>query len=159
MCSVEVETNANGQFWDKVRIGGGDDCWEWQASRRPEGYGQINYQRKIWKSHRLSFFMANGFLPPVVMHSCDNPPCVNPKHLLAGTIRTNNTDKANKGRAVGPSLKGQVNPASKLTDTLVIQARARYSEGESFHSLARTYNVDRKTITQAVRGESWGHIK
>jgi hypothetical protein len=74
-------------------------CWEWLGSKS-RGYGQIGYKYKLMSAHRLSFLMFNGNLIDglVVMHTCDNPCCVNPNHLIQGTHKQNMQDCANKGR-------------------------------------------------------------
>ena len=86
------------RFWAKVDIGSRDECWEWGAYRNANGYGQIQVDKKTLKAHRYCFFLYHGFYPPVVMHVCDNPPCVNPWHLLAGTQVLNVADRGAKGR-------------------------------------------------------------
>lgn len=34
----------------------------------------------------------------VIMHTCDNRVCINPRHLKLGTIQTNNADRTRKQR-------------------------------------------------------------
>jgi hypothetical protein len=145
------------RFWRYVDKGAPDECWEWTGSLR-NGYGQLNVQRYPFKAHRLSFFIANGWEPPAVCHACDNPPCVNPDHLFGGTQAQNMADAAPKGRARNGTLPGQLNHQAKLTDELVREARRLNAAGVSLHQLARRYAVDRKTITQAIRGGSWSHV-
>lgn len=72
-------------------------CWEWTESKDPHGYGQfrarINGFRNQLLAHRVSLLFAGEELDPakVVDHrECDNPPCVNPAHLLQVTHRENN---------------------------------------------------------------------
>jgi hypothetical protein len=91
------------RFWDKVDIGSREECWLWSAYCLPSGYGRFHVNTKTEQAHRYSFFLANDFYPPVVMHSCDNPQCVNPSHLLAGTAALNVADCAAKGRNINPN--------------------------------------------------------
>lgn len=85
-----------------------DTCIEHAPAhqRDKDGYGYVYVghgregQRRVG-AHRVAWEKANGrtLLPgEVVRHSCDNPPCVNPAHLLIGTIGDNNRDMAARGR-------------------------------------------------------------
>ncbi len=88
------------RFWSKVAIRGIDDCWEWRAGRRPSGYGMFAHEGKIWGAHRFAFTLMIGEIPEgkFVCHTCDNPPCCNPGHLVPGTARENAHDAAAKHR-------------------------------------------------------------
>jgi hypothetical protein len=90
------------RFWAKVDKRGPDECWPWIGAKNPFGYGKIsNGKRGVQaKAHRVAYEIAVG-LPPgdlVVRHKCDNPPCVNPSHLEAGTQADNVHDMVSRGR-------------------------------------------------------------
>ncbi len=90
-------------FWERVDVRGEDECWPWKGSRRPTGHGQFSIYlvRQGTKhsvgAHVLAFnFFYPGLLcdeTPIVMHSCHNPPCCNPFHLVAGTLSQNQVDR------------------------------------------------------------------
>ena len=90
------------RFWDKVDIGSREECWPWRAYGH-KGYGRYKDNNKNIRAHRYSFFLYNGFYPPVVRHTCDNPPCVNPGHLLDGTPALNTQDMMARGRHKEPN--------------------------------------------------------
>lgn len=93
------------RFWARVARDG-DGCWEWLASRSAHGYGYFYYQSKVYKAHRLSYTLENGSIPEglSVLHRCDNPPCVNPKHLYAGTQTDNMRDRELRRKGFSPRL-------------------------------------------------------
>lgn len=89
-------------FWSKVdRIV--DGCWIWTGTKMGRGYGSFRFNGRPTGAHRISWMLANGKLPSsskVIMHSCDNPACVNPGHLSEGTQSQNVRDCVTKGRHV-----------------------------------------------------------
>ena len=75
-------------------------CWEWTATKNSDGYGKFSIQGKQPGAHRVSYliFVADIPLGLFVLHSCDNPGCVNPAHLSLGTNQDNMNDMTVKGR-------------------------------------------------------------
>lgn len=89
------------RFWNKVTVRGSDECWLWTACVNGGGYGVFSAwgeRPKMVLAHRFSYFLATGTVPTVCRHTCDNPPCVNPAHLLDGTHKDNVFDKVRRGR-------------------------------------------------------------
>lgn len=76
-------------------------CINSKATKDPEGYGRLLVNYKMVGAHRLVYRIFNGRVPKskIVMHTCDNPWCVNPSHLRLGTKLDNHRDMVNKGRA------------------------------------------------------------
>jgi hypothetical protein len=93
------------RFWAKVIRKDDSECWEWLGAKNNRGYGQLRVNHKSVLAHRLSVLISTGEPPPeslLVCHHCDNPGCVNPKHLFVGTYSDNVVDMYNKGRNKTP---------------------------------------------------------
>ena len=80
-------------------------CWQWTACKCKFGYGRILIGRHPYVSHRVSWLIMHGneCVSSFVLHKCDNPSCVNPEHLFAGTQSDNMMDREAKQRANHPS--------------------------------------------------------
>lgn len=96
-------------------------CWLWTGAKIYDGYGIVNLgredgrQRTIY-AHRIAYVLAHGPIPAgkpvaVVMHSCDNPSCVNPAHLALGTQRENLMDASSKGRLANRRTRWKRRPS------------------------------------------------
>jgi hypothetical protein len=99
------------------KISGG--CWEWKGTILKCGYGvtkDYDKQKTNIYVHRLSYKVFKGEIPEklLVLHTCDNRRCVNPKHLWLGTHYDNNQDCLQKGRWAGGAPKGAKNGNSKI---------------------------------------------
>lgn len=96
---------------------GEDDCWEWLGAANREGYGEFPISMWPLKNKKATHvaLLFSGVIVPEGMfacHHCDNPPCVNPKHLFVGTHQDNMDDMRKKGRAHWQkrrAMKGGVN--------------------------------------------------
>lgn len=94
------------RFWNKVALlANTDKCWEWLGSKKRGGYGRFSFTPSKGKpvavvSTRTAYLIYHKIDPigKLLRHSCDNPGCVNPAHLIAGTCKENTMDMINRGR-------------------------------------------------------------
>lgn len=77
------------------------DCVEHTQKGDKCGYGMTRQGGRAMGYHRAVFLRTHGYLPEVVMHTCDNPRCINPEHLLPGNQSLNIQDAYDKGRHRG----------------------------------------------------------
>lgn len=134
-----------------MKKGRPDECWIWTAGLQGKGYGQFyESKRKPIGAHRYSWKLANGKdIPPgmQVMHSCDNPPCVNPAHLSVGTCADNQRDCAAKGRNPGNRTKGRPYSKRKVDDRAV---RGLRDAGLTMREIGDILGVSAATVYRSL---------
>lgn len=147
------------RFLSKVSVGGRNECWPWTAGTYHFGHGQFKVSGTSYKSSRIAYFLATDIDPGDlnVLHSCDNPPCCNPRHLFPGTLDDNNKDRAAKGRSVVGyhDYRGEKNPRAKLTAS---QVRAIRRSNELQIVLANRYGVTDRMISRIKSRIAWKHV-
>lgn len=149
----------------------GTPCIEDHRCPTHDGYSRCQvrrFGRLVNLRHRLAWIDANGMLPPddkpLILHHCDNPPCVNPLHLYAGTQADNIRDMCTRGRARLTSGRGRNHTCGiersnhKLTDEAVRVARQDYAVGVGVTALARRYVVSRSAMQAALDRKTWAHV-
>lgn len=137
-------------------------CIEHNQKGNKSGYGNGHWEGRQVMLHRLAYCF-NRKLPIaaidglVVMHTCDNPRCVNPEHLKLGSQGDNMQDMQDKGRM----STGSAHYISKLSEEDVLWARSVYTPRHkefSCHALARRFGVNPTTMHNAISGKRWAHV-
>jgi len=178
------------RFWKYVSITYKTSCWEWtgclggnksQAIR----YGAFRLAGKHHKAHRVSWRIYHARSPADrVLHTCDNPKCVNPAHLFEGSPLDNALDRKEKGRGATGDRNGsrthpenlirgdlhwtKTNPEklsrgsmhwyAKLTEEDILDIRSLMAFGAERHSLATAYNVTYENIVAIVARRTWRYL-
>lgn len=133
-------------------------CWIWQGYRLPDGHGQVKVYGRNVLVHRTMFILYNGAIRDdlVVRHSCDNPPCGNPEHLLEGTHQDNRLDCISRNRH-NPQ-RGEDNANALLDERTVIAIKQRLAEGARQVDVAEEFGLDISNIYNIKSGRRWAHI-
>ena len=138
------------RYWAKVDRRGPDECWPWLGATARNGYGKVILDGRLVTATHVSL-MLDGRPRPVgllVRHTCDNPPCVNPRHLLAGTVADNSRDMMERGRS----------PA-KLTRPQVASIKRGLLDGKDRRALASETGVSKSTIDAIATGRVWSRVQ
>jgi hypothetical protein len=149
-----MDVLVHARFWSKVEVTQNTcRCWEWRGRRTSDGYGEFKLHGASTYAHRVSVQLAGVPLKPgeVVMHTCDNPACCNPTHLIVGDHALNVADRVAKGR----TAKGTSNGRSKLTEEKVLAIRA---DDRPITVVAKEHGVCVATISHILKRRIWRHI-
>lgn len=133
-----------------------DSCWEWTGSLDLGGYGKFWMNRRNIASHRAAFLLYRGEIPDgkFVLHTCDNPKCVNPDHLVLGTHRDNVRHMQERGR----TQVGEANRSSKLTDEQVRCIIRKVLNGAAVRTTAKEIGCSRNAVKAIANKITWKHI-
>lgn len=147
------------RFWEKVRKGNPDECWEWIGKPNQGGYGRFGHDRIVRRASHVAYELTYGPIRDgnIICHSCDNPICVNPAHLWQGTHSDNHQDKARKGRS--HRLIGERNPNTPFTEEQILAIREDYKNNpRPFRRIGMQLGVSGHTIADIIHRRSWSHI-
>lgn len=174
-------TDCRFMFYSKKRKAG--ECWEWAGPTNLQGYSSLSLndesrsgRKSVISGHRYSYIKHKGEIPKglLVMHSCDNPCCVNPDHLSVGTWADNNRDRSLKNRSgsrvfsddekrrYSKMFGGENNPNALLTmdqareiRSLPMRGGNGRGSGHTVKEVANMYGVSASTIKSILSGSSY----
>jgi len=141
------------RFLDKVTKT--DGCWNWTGSLHSNGYGHLFVDGRLVYAHRFSYAQYVGPIPDGlnVLHTCDNPACVKPSHLYAGSQKQNGLDASARARMP----RGIGHHAVKLTPIAVREIRALAGSIPQT-AIAKRFGVCQQTVCDIVRRRYWRHV-
>lgn len=136
-----------------------NECIEHRQKGIGLGYGSTSRNNKTYWMHRVVYCESNGLTldnieGKVVRHKCDNPRCINPKHLELGTHGDNMSDMTSRNR----QAKGETQGSAVLTEEAVRYIRKHYHEYTQ-RALAKKFKVSQRTVARIIHGTQWKHMK
>lgn len=147
------------RFWSNVDVRSDDACWEWKGRLNAAGYGLIDFGGRPHIASRLSLTWSIGRMSKNISacHSCDNPKCVNPGHLFAGTQKDNMQDAKAKGRikAGNRGRRGNDINSSRLKQDQVLEIKRSPPNDRAF---SEKFGVSANAIRLIRIGKNWGWL-
>ena len=151
------------KFINNIKPNPDTRCWEWQGAKRNKaGYGAFSLKGKVIDAHRFSYEYYKGEIPEglFILHSCDNPSCVNPDHLRAGTARENVRDSIERGthnflKPTRTSLKKGHKMSRVLSDEAVAEIRRLISIGKRNVDIIDMMGISKKQVSDIRRGRTY----
>lgn len=148
-------------FWKRVDRQGVDACWPWigaqtKGAKNPTPYGQLGWRGKVERAHRVAFELVKGEIQPdaMVLHTCDNTLCCNPKHLYIGDHAQNMRDMVERQRRKGIGI-GAANGRAKLNQKQANEIRNVYAAGIVQQDIADAYGVSQNAISKIILGKRY----
>ena len=129
--------------------GGPDACWQWKQKPgagkgrgKPRPYFSVAGRKYL--AYRLVYELVHGVeltQAQMIRHTCDNPLCCNPKHMLIGDHDDNMQDMVERDRHGLPSH-------------VVRAIRKLLAEGRTHQSIADLYGISKTVVTRINTGEA-----
>lgn len=145
------------RFWSQVALTADDSrCWLWTGKVQRKGYPRRKYAGGMYLGHHIAWHLTYGRFPQgeVLRHKCDNPRCVNPKHLVEGTSLQNVEDRQLRNR----QAKGSRIACARLKESDIPFIRKALAEGIEMPIIAKQFNVGPTAIHSIKRGITWSHV-
>lgn len=157
------------EFWQSVDKRSDDECWIWLKSCTRIGYGRVSLGCKTYLAHRVAYYFShpgkitlqgpkNRRAHGLVLHTCDNRRCCNPRHLYVGTHAENMRDRQIRNRTHHPKWISVESPGAAFTATEVREIRRKREAGVSAKLLSIEFGVHEDTIYDCVARRSYKDV-
>ena len=163
------------KVWDRVDRRGANECWPWTGTTNRAGYGLLVYtvprgqgcastrgsDRKCAGAHRVAYEAEHGEISAgvVVRHTCDNPGCCNPAHLVTDPPADNSADMVDRGRNGACLGRQPFRPrVSKLTDDDVRMIRALGAGEMGVMEIAVRMGISDTHVRSILSGRRKAHV-
>jgi hypothetical protein len=135
-------------------------CRLWPKAGYKGGYGKSYWDGRPLSAHQVAFLLTYGWVPSgrelILRHTCDEPLCCEPSHLIPGTQKENAADREKRGRSNRrPSWMAR---NAKVTPEQVREIRVRHEAGESYPRLARVFGLHPQNIGRICRGRGYRDV-
>lgn len=143
------------------------DCILWTGATHVQGYGMMGYRdennnKKMTVVHRLAKMADLGReldSSEFVIHSCSNPKCINPQHLLLGDYHLRNAVMVANGRQPIYTNRVKVKGVEVKQDRVYkySEAEIRWVRSATTEQIANKYNMTKSRAAQFRHGMQRGY--
>jgi hypothetical protein len=140
-----------------------NSCWTWKGSVMKNGYGQFFTGIKTVRAHRFAYEFYIGEIEEGmnVCHRCDNPLCVNPKHLFQGSQADNMFDCFIKGRHTNKFEFENIPARRSLTDEQAREIKKHLANNQTQRpkDIAEHFGVSVYLIKDIKKGRNYANVE
>lgn len=138
----------------RVRLADPDACWPWPGKVNAQSYGKVwakNARSHEVLAHRVAYEAVHGPTTLCILHTCNNPPCCNPRHLQEGSRTQNARQRDQQLR----QQHGEGHYRAMLTSVQVAEMRKQHAAGTTAMELSKQYGIRYqhawKIVTNKIR--------
>lgn len=140
------------KVYDKIQVGGPDDCWPWTGSLDTSDHpNPVRFGERSAQPSHVVHRDAKGYWPNVARHTCDNPICLNPAHIVDGTTADNMHDRKGESRPKRLSME-------KLEEVMTLLDGVE-ELGMSLMSVSRITGVRYSRVRDIFHGHRYPKVR
>lgn len=130
------------------------NCIESPLRKDKDGYPRIKHDKRVMSAARLLYYIMYGDIPvgKMLLHTCDNPSCVNPDHLYLGDNVQNMKDKVSRGRVAGDN-----HPRAKVTEEQITEMVSMFNnEALTQAAIGKVFGICQSQVSAILNGKRLG---